>query len=266
MSILDTLLDYADITGFVLSLLVIYLLNKIIVLGIERSTKSQNIPPDMGNAIIVVLRFGIALLIIYSAVIFLDIGGSTILGLSVFLGSIISFASIYTIQNFVSGLYILITEPFSVNDMVKIGDSEGVVVEITLNYTKILNFDGMVESIPNKKTLSSVIINFDQRVEEKIDDDNDHDLFEKLKKQFDDTEVTKYSFVWGAPLIDLSIMKQKIEEVCDKYTSVFGYRPEYTPYTINHRFEFSFILSSDDPMTILKNRTNFLDEISLQFH
>lgn len=266
MTILDYVLQYGNLIAFIFSLLAIYVINKLIVLSIEKRTRSKNIPPDVGNTIIIILRFSIAILIIYSAILFLDINSSTILGLSVFLGSIISFASIYTIQNFVSGLYILITEPFSVNDLVKIGDSEGVVVEISLNYTKILDFDGMVEAIPNKKILSSVIINYDQRVEKKPEDDDDFDFFDMLKTQFDDTEVTKYSFVWGAPLIELSSIKAKFDKICDKYTDVFGYRPEYMPYTINHRFEYSFILTSDDPVTILKNKTKFLDEISLQFH
>ncbi|MCE7733334.1 MAG: mechanosensitive ion channel, partial [Candidatus Heimdallarchaeota archaeon] len=181
-----------------------------------------------------------------------------------FLGSIISFASIHTIQNFISGMYILITEPFSVNDMVKIGNSEGVVTEISLNYTSLLTFEGLIENIPNKKIIGSTIVNFDLKVKDATS--TELSWSKKFKKSFDDREITRYTFVWGAPLIDYSEMTKILDKICKKYEKVFGYLPEYIPEAINHRFEFSFALSADDPVIILKNKTDFLDEISLAFH
>lgn len=262
MTVLDSLLALGDYGLFALVIILFYLGNKIVMFSAYRLTRNRNLPADFTNALFVLLRFLMALIIIFVSVNVLNLGQNTVLGLSVFLGSIISFASIYTIQNFVSGVYILATEPFSVNDLVKIGNSEGVVVEISLNYTRILNFDGMIESIPNKKILGSSIINYDQRIEKQ----EEKGLLDILRKQFDDRELTKYTFVWGAPLINYEEMKDKIDGVCDEYASIFGYRPSYIPNNINHRFEFSFVLSADDPMTILLNKTEFLDKVSLQFH
>ncbi len=204
--------------------------------------------------------------VLYSTIIFLEIGKSATLSLSVFLGSIVSFASMHTIQNFVAGLYILITRPFKVNDFVKIGNTEGVITEISLNYTTILDFEGIIEFIPNKRILGSTIINYDQKVKSQTMDQKRLSWTEKLKTSFDDREITRYSFIWGAPLIDLNEMKKRINKVCEKYKKIFGYLPEYIPYTINHRFEFYFVLSSDTPVTILKHKTDFLDDISAQFH
>ncbi len=255
-----------EATGYMyfgISILLIYVVNKIIARIIHKAAVNR-IPADIENILLLFIRFLIVIIILYSAVIFLQIGGNTVLGLSIFMGSIISFASIHTIQNFISGMYILITEPFSVNDMVKIGDSEGVVTEISLNYTSILNFEGLIEYIPNKTIISSTIINFDLNVKQAAT--TELSWSKKFKNSFDDREITRYTFVWGAPLIDYDEMKKILDKICKKYQKIFGYLPEYIPEAINHRFEFSFALSADDPVIILKNKTNFLDEISLSFH
>ncbi|MCE7737706.1 MAG: mechanosensitive ion channel [Candidatus Heimdallarchaeota archaeon] len=255
-----------NIIVFAGSLVLIFILQKIILALVKKASALGKIPDDVVNGLRLIVNFIMAILFLYSAVYFLEIGQSTTLILSVFLGSIISFASIQTIQNFVSGAYILFTEPFSVNDLVRIGGSEGVVTEISLNYTFILNFEGLIERIPNKKIVSSLITNFDQKVVSEAKYEGKLGWMKSLVKSIDDTEITRYSFIWGAPLIDLPTIKKRINKVCKKYKKIFGYLPEYTPYTLNHRFEYSFILRSDDPITILKHKTDFLDEISAEFH
>lgn len=251
-----------DYLYFGISILLVYIINKIIARIIHKAAV-EKIPADLENILLLFIRFLMVIVILYSAVIFLNIGQSTVLGLSIFLGSIISFGSIHTIQNFISGMYILITEPFSINDMVRIGNSEGVVTEISLNYTSLLNFEGLIEYVPNKKIIGSTIINFDLKVSEAVKGLSWND---KLKSSFDDREITRYTFVWGAPLIDYDEMKRILDKICKKYEKVFGYLPEYIPDKINHRFEFSFALSADNPMIILKNKTDFLDEITVAFH
>ena len=251
---------------FAVSIAVIFFLQKIILVLVQKASSLQKIPDDVVNGLRLIIKFLMAILSIYSAVYFLEIGDSTTLILSLFLGSVISFASIQTIQNFVSGAYILVTEPFSVNDLVRIGGSEGVVTEISLNYTWILNFDGLIERIPNKKIINSLITNFDQKVVTEDKYVGKLGWMKNIIQSIDDTEITRYVFVWGAPLIDLPTIKTRINKVCKKYKKVFGYLPEYTPYTLNHRFEYSFILKSDNPITILKHKTDFLDDISAEFH
>ncbi|MHA2502810.1 MAG: mechanosensitive ion channel domain-containing protein [Candidatus Kariarchaeaceae archaeon] len=261
--ILDNISTQGIFLIVVISLGLLYIFNKILLFLLTRVVDSKQLPADLFNAIKVLTRFALAMVWIYITIVVLNLAESTVIGLSVILGSVLSFASIYTIQNFVSGLYILTTEPFSVNDLVRIGASEGVVIEISLNYTRLLNFDGMVESIPNKKILGSSIINYDQPITSTSKSEN---FIDSIKQQFDDTEVTKYTFVWGTPLIDYRNIIDRLDSICEEYQDIFGYRPTYLPYTINHRFEFSFILKADDPMTILRHKTDFLDKISLQFH
>jgi len=251
---------------FFVLLVSIFIFQRFIQSTVKKAANENRIPADVVNGIIVLIRFGSAIGVLYSAVYFLEFGESASISLSLFLGSIVSFASMYTIQNFVSGIYIVITRPFKVNDFVKIGNSEGVVTEISLNYTSILNFEGILELIPNKRILNSTFINYDQKIKDPNKKNQRLEWTEKIKSTLNEEEVTRYSFIWGAPLIDYKEIKSKLNTVCEKYESIFGYKPEYFPFTINHRLEFCFVLSSNQPITILKYKTNFLDDIVELFH
>ena len=59
-----------------------------------------------------------------------------------------------------AGLYLMISRPFMVRDYVKIGEVEGEVKEITINYTKIYTPTYNITEIPNRKVLDSIILNY----------------------------------------------------------------------------------------------------------
>jgi hypothetical protein len=77
------------------------------------------------------------------------------------LGTAIGFASSSTIGNFISGVYLLITNPFSVGDYVILPNLkvEGIVEEISINYTNILTPEGIHVLITNQKLLGTIIKN-----------------------------------------------------------------------------------------------------------
>ena len=82
------------------------------------------------------------------------------IGVSALAGAAIGFASTQTVGNFLAGLYIMISRPFMVRDYVKIGDVEGEVREVTINYTKIYTPTYNITEIPNRKVLDSTICNY----------------------------------------------------------------------------------------------------------
>lgn len=250
-----------------LALILIWITHTIIQLIINRNKNKKALSPDVVNGLRVGSRFLVAIAVLWSSVAILELGESTTLNLSIFLGSLVSFASIYTIQNFVAGLYLMLTRPFKVNDLVKIGGTEGVVTEISLNYTKVLDADGVLEYIPNKNILGSTIINYDQKIPD-IKEKEGENWLGKLKEVFDDDdlEITRYTFVYGAPLESMDELQSKLDEVCDKFTEVFGFRPSYVPYKLNFSLQFYFVLRAYGPMTILKNKPDFLDAINLALY
>jgi small-conductance mechanosensitive channel len=81
-------------------------------------------------------------------------------GASALVGTAIGFGSTQTIGNFLAGLYILISRPFTVRDFVKIGDVEGQVEEITINYTMVYVMTRNLVKIPNMQILNSKITHF----------------------------------------------------------------------------------------------------------
>lgn len=82
------------------------------------------------------------------------------IGVSALTGAAIGFASTQTVGNFLAGFYIMISRPFMVNDYVRIGDMEGEVREITINYTKIYSPTYNIIEIPNRRVLDSTILNY----------------------------------------------------------------------------------------------------------
>ncbi|MDD5056464.1 MAG: mechanosensitive ion channel [Sideroxydans sp.] len=81
-------------------------------------------------------------------------------GVSLVLGAIISFASSSAISNIVAGIILTYTRAFKLNDRIKVGDTEGDVVEKTLLVTRINTIKHVIVTIPNSLVMGAQIINF----------------------------------------------------------------------------------------------------------
>ena len=127
-----------------------------IIWGLILSRIKDNISPELHNAMRTLGRATIILLGL-----FLLIGEELFIGAAALLGTAIGFASSTTLGNFLSGLYLLITNPFNVGDYIMLPSLkiEGIVEEISINYTKILTPQGIHVSVTNQKLLGTSIHN-----------------------------------------------------------------------------------------------------------
>ncbi|HUT82092.1 MAG TPA: mechanosensitive ion channel domain-containing protein [Candidatus Bathyarchaeia archaeon] len=75
-------------------------------------------------------------------------------------GAAIGLSSTQTIGNIIAGFTVLLSRPFSLGDYVQIGDSEGVVTEVTINYTKIQTKNDRTILVTNREMSSSKIVKF----------------------------------------------------------------------------------------------------------
>ena len=75
-------------------------------------------------------------------------------------GLAVSLAVKDSLSNLASGIAVILSQPFTLDDYVKIGDYEGKVYEIGFVYTILLTFDNKRIMIPNSDVFSSKIINF----------------------------------------------------------------------------------------------------------
>jgi len=74
-----------------------------------------------------------------------------------------------TLQNFTSGILILLLKPFRVGDNVVAQSVEGTVTTIRLFYTVVTTFDNRTVIIPNSKLSNEVIINLSSQGKRRLD-------------------------------------------------------------------------------------------------
>jgi len=126
----------------------------------KRLSKRKEWPPHVTNGLVLIFR----LLILFGATATLmRIGGvppDWFVAYSALGGAAIGFASTRTIGNFFAGLFVFVTHPFRVNDFVRIDNIEGVVEEITFNYTKIRTQSNTLVFISNLKILDQNVVNY----------------------------------------------------------------------------------------------------------
>ena len=99
----------------------------------------------------------------------------SLIGLSALIGTAVGFASTQTVGNFISGIYLMIARPFTIGDYVilpKMG-VEGIIKEITVNYTKILTPNGTTAIIANRSLIDTQFINTRYEIEVKEEEPTD---------------------------------------------------------------------------------------------
>jgi small-conductance mechanosensitive channel len=126
----------------------------------KRNAKLRKLSPDLLNGIRFLIRIGITIISVMIFVVFLEIPADSVLLVLGIFTTAIMFASVKTVNNFIAGVWITFTKPFTIGDYVKIEKVEGIVVEISLNYTKIKHKSNNITQIPNLECLKSKIINY----------------------------------------------------------------------------------------------------------
>lgn len=136
------------------------ILERLIARHLKQLSKQKEWPPHVTNGLVLIFR----LLILLGAVAtILRIGGvppDWLVAYSALGGAAIGFASQRTLGNFLAGLFIFLTHPFRVNDYVRVDSIEGIVDEVTFNYTKILTRSNTLVFISNLKMLDQNVVNF----------------------------------------------------------------------------------------------------------
>lgn len=154
------------ILGIIGVFFVTWILNKISNIAIRRAVERRGGNPHAATTtekitdyVLYTLAF-VAILAVLG-VPFTALG--TVVGL---LGLGISFALKDMIANFISGIFLLINQPFRIGDQIKVEGEEGTVQDIKVRATSIRTYDGREVIVPNSKLYSGTVINntsYDQR-------------------------------------------------------------------------------------------------------
>lgn len=179
-----------------------------IVWGFILGRIKNKISPELYNALKTLGRATIILLGLFWIV-----GEELFIGAAALLGTAIGFASSTTLGNFLSGLYLLVTNPFSVGDYIMLPGLkiEGIVEEISINYTKIITPQGVHVSVSNQKMLGTTIHNTSMTVPQ--------EAIEKGKITWKDKDGDKFDNVGDV----VDILKGIRAKYADKEEEYFLY-------------------------------------------
>lgn len=197
------------------SITLIYIIYKTTMSVIRRRGSEIGLEPHIVNILRLIVRV-IAIIVGSTAIMTIfDISSDLFVGASALLGAALGFGSSQTINNVVAGFYVLISQPFKVKDYVKIGDLEGQVEEIAINYTSLYTPTFNLLKVPNTQVISSKILNLTHEGVIK------YTFTIGFSHDFSEEDITK------------KVITPAIKEFCDIYCSLDLRPPEAYLETAN---------------------------------
>ncbi|MDH5403556.1 MAG: mechanosensitive ion channel family protein [Candidatus Heimdallarchaeota archaeon] len=253
---------------------------------IKLYTKRLKIAPETVNGInLLILLFQIVMILVIASIIY-EVDSSAILGMSALFGTAIGFAIAVVVSNIVAGLYLITVRPFGIGDLIKLKETEGIVLEIGLNYTRLLQLDQTIVSIPNKNLLDTNLINCSIQVNDIADRakqgfeigfqslmDELSAMQEKLgiRDVFADEilggkEIARYPFTLQLklnvinPAISIGTVNTRIKGLFDKWEDKLSYRPHFFYNKHIFRQDTTIIMIADQPQQILDVYPEFIED------
>ena len=101
--------------------------------------------------------YGIFILMLFSALRELGFDLSVVLGAAGILSVAIGFASQTSASNLISGIFLMMERPFSIADVIRVGDTTGEVISIDLLSVKLRTFDNLFVRIPNESMIKTPV-------------------------------------------------------------------------------------------------------------
>ena len=142
-----------------ISIIIIYFSYKTVLSVLKRRGSDLGLEPHVINALRLIVRV-VAIIVSSTAILTIfDLPTDLFVGTSALMGAALGFGSSQTINNVVAGFYVLLSQPFKVEDYVKIGDLEGQVEEIAINYTNLYTPTFNLLKVPNTQVMNSRILN-----------------------------------------------------------------------------------------------------------
>ena len=268
--------SYAIYIAIIPFLLIIYVSYLIVVRAAKISFRKAGVSREASSGIIFGVRiifFAIGVIAILSAT--NTIAGSAVLALSALLGTAIGLAFSQSLSNLVSGLYVLGARPFRVGDYVTFDTAEGLVIEITLNYTRLLQKNHTRISIPNSKIVTSNIKNFrvrvdDYMIERELTKERETKSDGHKSRRIDSAISTMMNLTKGEEIyrrtfdvnvnisFDSTKVRTKFDELCEQFSDKFVEPPEYIfSYNQLYGITYSFAYIVKDPKRILFEGNEF---------
>lgn len=228
-------------------------------------SRSKKLPKDAKNGIMYFLKIISGFIILFVGLSYFGVlDESSTLSFTTIFSTAIGFSSAIAIGNLVAGFYLIISRPYRVGDYVQIGDVEGYVTEIGLNYTKVRDATKNVSvRIPNKVTMNETLFIYKLSAEDKKGNLSAEYIKEKLKNLTNEQDVReKYLLPFEYDVTATDKLLDVLKSICEKWTEKFGYEPKFVvskfdAFSIKGRF----VITADEMDTIQSQLDKFLDDI-----
>ena len=244
--------------------------------------------PNSLNGLVSIISFvQIIILSLYASYLF-QLSEAEIIGSSTLILTIIGISSLGGFgSNILGGFWILFTHPYGVGDFITSATNpqySGLVLDVSVNYTKILKLNRKVLIIPNGVMVNSIISNsniiFDKNyiMEHNLESAMTPNGKKTKGKQmilpvnfidsiyFDEYVYFTFNFEIKLEIVKpeptIQNVRNKLDLICEKYSPIFGFRPEYYFTDFTARLLVTFKLITKDPKLILYQYSDLLQEIA----
>ena len=193
-------------------------------------SKSSEVIINLGRTCYVIVLWCIGFIIAIETAGFNSF--SLIAGLGI--GSLaIAFAAQDALGNIIAGISLFSQKNFEIGDYLKVGDNEGIVIDLGLRSFTLESRDRSRISIPNKNINSLPIQNLSKRKK----------LKDKINIQLSSALTSK----------ELQDSKDIIEQTCSNFNLIDEHRIELLEMKFTHNINITFIMNIDDVMSEYKN-------------
>jgi len=176
------------------------------------------------------------------------------------------------INTITSGIMLLSSSAFDIGDLIEANETQGIVTEINLSYTKIRDFLGIFTYIPNTAVYNASIKKFTQKLSRLPSPEEEEEVekqgYKKWIKKVEDIIVkegnfTRYIKVVEVPYsVDLEHLGDLLEEVFDKYEKRLGIRPYYyANTTAREHLSITLQILSKNPQLVLRHSYPFIKDV-----
>ncbi len=162
----DVCVEYAlRILGVIIILIVGKMLIRFLMKHSLKGKVAEKVDPSIRNYIRTSIKFVLNIILIVICVAILGVPVASIIAVFATVGAAIVLAMQGSLSNVASGIVLLITRPFRLNDWITAGERTGEVVELGLFYTTIRTIENLDIIIPNSELTTAVIINLTREAE-----------------------------------------------------------------------------------------------------
>lgn len=182
------------------------------------------------------------------------------------------------INNIASGVLILTSDDFKITDLIQTNGIQGIVSNITLNYTKLKDFTGITNYLPNVNVYNASIKKFtskgtleengnkEEKKERKIAFKEYMQKFENLITK--EEKLTRYIKILEIlPQVEPQELKERLDVVFKRYEEIFGIEPfYYVNETVLGRCSITVQILSKNPQDIIFFLNAFLRDIAIEVY